>query len=295
MFENSRNFVKKLDDILKNCVLCPRECRVDRTNKEVGFCKTKDEILIASNNLHFGEEPPISGQHGSGTIFFSNCNLACVFCQNYPISQLGNGKIYTIDELVQIMLRLQSSGAHNINFVSPTHYSTTVARAVFFAKQKGLKIPIVYNCGGYESETIIELLKDTVDIYLVDMKYGLDEVAQKYSKVSDYVSKNFVAIKKMFEIVGNLELDKNGIAKKGVIVRHLVLPENLENTKKALENLAKIFDPNKVFLSFMSQYHPAHKSYEFEELSRKLTQKEYDESLKYLDEFGFKNGWIQHF
>jgi len=300
IIQNVKN-IKILDSILESCSLCPRDCKVNRKLNEKGYCKATDKVYIASQNLHFGEEPPITGTNGSGTIFFSFCNLGCEYCQNYPISHLGNGNIFSINELVDIMLGLQNRGAHNINFVSPTHYAPQMAQAVYLAKNKGLKVPIVYNCGGYEPEKIIDLLDGIVDIYLVDMKYGLDGLAKKYSNISKkgYVEINKSAVKKMFEQVGCLELDKKGIAKKGLIVRHLMLPKNVENTIKVLDNLVKISNDfnsvKNIHLSFMSQYHPAYNSYNFSELSEKLTEEEYNKGLEYLKELGFDNGWIQEF
>jgi putative pyruvate formate lyase activating enzyme len=285
--------IKTLDDFLGNCNLCPRACGINRKKKEKGYCKTTDEVYIASHNLHFGEEPPITGTNGSGTIFFSFCNLGCEYCQNYPISHLGNGKLFTIEELVDMMLKLQNKGAHNINFVSPTHYSAQMAKAVYLAKTKGLKIPIVYNCSGYEPVEIIELLDGVVDIYLVDMKYGINDLAKKYSNIENYVEINKLAVAKMFQQVGYLKLNENGIAQKGIIVRHLMLPKNIENTFNVLDALSEI--SSEIHLSFMSQYHPAHNSYKYPDLSKKLTKTDYKKGIKYLEKKCFNNGWIQEF
>ncbi|MDR0676257.1 MAG: radical SAM protein [Elusimicrobiota bacterium] len=290
---------KQIDNILnlKKCNLCPRNCGVDRTAKKLGYCKASDDIYIASQNLHFGEEPPISGIDGSGAIFFSHCNLGCIFCQNYPISHLGNGKKITIEELSLIMLKLQSKKAHNINFVTPSHYSNQIVKSILKAKRNGLKIPIVYNCSGYESKNVLDFLnkENIVDIYLVDMKYGFDELAKKYSNVDNYVEINKVVIQTMLDKVGYLELDEYRIAKKGLIIRHLMLPNNIENTKKVLDILSDIVDVKKVHISFMSQYHKAYLSNNFPEINRKLFESEYKEGVAYLDKKGFENGWLQNF
>ena len=287
MFKN----IAELNKILESCRLCPRNCSVNRKKKELGYCKASDEICIASNNLHFGEEPPISGERGSGTIFFSHCNLGCVYCQNYPISHLGNGNVFSIQELSHIMLKLEDRGAHNINFVTPTHYAAQMAEAIDISKKDGLKIPIVYNCGGYEPEEVIDRLDGIVDIYMTDMKYGFNEISQKYSNVKDYVDVNVRAVKKMFEQVGCLKLDENGIANKGLIVRHMMLPGNIENTFKVLDYLGEI--SNEIHLSFMAQYHPAYRFADFPELTRRLTSDEYKVGVDYLEKKGFENGWIQ--
>jgi putative pyruvate formate lyase activating enzyme len=203
MIDFERN-IEKLYSIMDRCELCPRRCKVNRNKVQKGFCRTSDKILVASCNVHTGEEPPISGDRGSGTIFFSNCTLSCVFCQNYPISQLGNGKEIALDNLVKSMINLQERGVHNINFVTPTHYSAAVAKSVYLARQRGLTIPIVYNCSSYENVEILKLLEGIVDIYLPDIKYSSDELAFKYSGIKNYVEVNQAALKEMKRQVGNL-------------------------------------------------------------------------------------------
>ncbi|MFC1567142.1 radical SAM protein [bacterium] len=282
--------IKKLKENMAHCTICPRKCLAKRFEGEIGACRQTDKIKIASYNLHFGEEPPISGAKGSGTIFLTSCSLACVFCQNYPISQLDNGKIYEPDEVVDIMIKLQKKGAHNINFVTPTHYSPLLAECVYNAREKGLNIPIVYNCSGYESEETIKLLDGIVDIYLVDAKYSNNELGRKYSNVSDYVEINKKAIKKMYEQVGHLVM-KDEIAQKGIVVRHLMLPGNLANTKGVIDMLKEI--STDMYVSLMGQYHPTHNAYDFDELSKGLTGYEYSEGVKYLKKSGFEQGWIQ--
>ncbi|MDR0398617.1 radical SAM protein [Candidatus Endomicrobiellum devescovinae] len=284
--------IEKLYSVMDKCELCPRNCKVNRNKGQKGFCCAAEKILVASCNVHTGEEPPISGSRGSGTIFFSNCTLNCIFCQNYPISQLGNGREISHDDLVDTMLNLQKRGVHNINFVTPTHYSAHIAKAVYLSRKKGLTIPIVYNCSGYESVEILKLLEGIIDIYLPDIKYSSDELAFKYSGIKNYVEINRAALKEMKRQVGDLSVDKNGIAKRGIIIRHLVLPGSIENTKKALDFIAQELS-NNTFVSLMAQYHSANKSYEFKELSRCLTEKEYEEAVKYLEKIGLENGWIQ--
>jgi putative pyruvate formate lyase activating enzyme len=277
---------------MDKCELCPRKCKAARNSGQKGLCRSADKIFVASCNIHTGEEPPISGDKGSGAIFFSNCTLNCVFCQNYPISQLGNASEISLDDLVSSMLRLQGRGVHNINFVTPTHYSAYIAKAVYLSRKKGLTIPIVYNCRGYENVDILKLLEGIVDIYLPDIKYSSDELAFKYSGIKNYVEVNKAALKEMKKQVGSLVVDKNGIAKIGIIIRHLVLPGNIENTKKSLEFISKELSAD-TFISLMAQYHSANKAYEFKELSRCLTKEEYEKALKHLEKLGLENGWVQ--
>jgi putative pyruvate formate lyase activating enzyme len=286
-----KNNINKLKKNLSSCVLCPRKCKINRFNREKGFCGTELDVKVASFNLHFGEEPPISGTKGSGTIFFSYCTLKCVFCQNYPISDLGNGQKMSINELADVMINLEKRGAHNINLVTPTQYSPQIAEAIFLAKQKGLNIPILYNSSGYESVEILKLLDGLVDIFLPDAKYSDNKLALKYSGVKNYVEVNHKAIKYLFKKYGKLKLDKNGIAKRGLVVRHLMLPKNFENTKNILDFLSSV--SKDIFISFMSQYHPAHKYNLHKELREKVTNKEYKKGLDYLQKLGLVNGWIQ--
>lgn len=284
--------IEKLYSMMDKCEICPRKCGVNRNKGQKGLCKTADKIFIASSNIHTGEEPPISGHGGSGTIFFSNCTLNCVFCQNYPISQLGNGREITVEELSEIMLNLQRRGVHNINFVTPTHYSPQIAKAVVSARQKGLRIPTLYNCSGYESAETLKLLEGIIDIYLPDIKYSFDETALKYSGIGDYVEINRIALKEMKRQAGNLAINKHGIAEKGLLIRHMVLPGNIDNTKKSLEFIAKELSPE-TFISLMAQYHPAHKSNIFEELSKSITEEEYQQALDCLESLSLENGWQQ--
>ncbi len=277
---------------MEKCSVCPRKCGVNRLKGEKGFCKSGNEIRVASINLHTGEEPPISGTKGSGTVFFSNCTMSCVFCQNYPISQLGNGYLLTTQQLADKMLELQKKGAHNINFVTPSHMYPLMAESVFIAKQKDLKIPILANCSGYESVEVLELMDDFIDIYMPDMKYSDDIYAKKYSNVTDYTKINKAAIKEMFRQKGNLFINKNEIAEKGLLIRHLVLPNGISGSKEIFDFIASEISAD-AFVSVMAQYHTAHKSDAIKELSRKITEAEYENAVDCFYKSGLHNGWVQ--
>ena len=264
--------IKKLYNLMQKCSLCPRKCGVNRLKGEIGACKTATEFKVASINLHYGEEPPISGKTGSGTIFFTNCNLSCVFCQNYPISQLGNGNFIKTEELANKMIILQNKGANNINLVTPTHVYPMVAKTIFIARQKGLKIPVLSNCGGYEQKEVLELMEPFIDIYMPDMKYSSNEMAKKYSKIDNYVEANRNAIKEMYRQKGTLKFDNNGIAKKGILIRHLVLPNNISGSKKTFEFVANEISID-TYMSVMAQYHTANISHTIEQLNRKVLKK----------------------
>lgn len=289
---NIEDNIEKLYSMMDSCEICPRKCGANRNAGQKGLCNTADKIFIASSNVHMGEEPPITGRNGSGTIFFSNCTLKCVFCQNYPISQLGHGREVSVEELADIMTGLEKRGVHNINFVTPTHYSAQAAKAVLIARKKGLKVPILWNCGGYENVETLALLEGIVDIFLPDLKYSDNETAFKYSGVKDYVEVNRLALKEMKRLAGGLKINDDGIAEKGLLVRHMVLPGNLENTKKALEFIAEELKAE-TYISLMAQYHPAHKADNYPQLSRNLTREEYDEALECLENLNLLNGWQQ--
>ena len=277
---------------LKSCKICPRNCKVNRLIGETGYCKTALNFNIASYTLHNGEEPPISGINGSGTIFFSNCNLSCVFCQNYPISQLGNGKPCSIEKLADIMLELENNGAHNINLVTPSHLVAQISSAIIKAKLKGLKIPILYNTNGYDSVKTLKALDGLIDIYLPDAKYSVNANSKKYSNVSNYWQVNKKALLEMYRQVGKLKINKMGIATKGIIIRHLLLPNNIAGTTEVIKFIAQKISKN-TFVSLMSQYHPAYNSFKFKDLSEKITVKEYNTAKKYLELYDIKNGWVQ--
>lgn len=274
------------------CRLCPRECKSERDSGKPGICRADKDLRIASYNLHFGEEPPVSGNRGSGTIFFSGCTLKCVFCQNFPISQLNNGTDYTIDRLSSILLELQRRGAHNINLVSPTPYLYHFVSALRTAAQKGLEIPIVYNSGGYEREEMIRELDGIVDIYMPDFKYSDDEIAKKYSGISDYSENAFKTISEMYRQAGSLLVDEDGIAVKGVIIRHLILPGHIENSINVLKKISESSFRD-AYLSLMSQFFPAYNSSGDEHLKRRLKPEEYEEVKSFAISKKLEKGWFQ--
>ena len=277
--------------MLEKCTICPHKCGIDRT-KYAGKCKSTDKIKIALYSIHNFEEPCISGKNGSGTIFFSNCNMNCIFCQNYEISQLGKGKEISIEKLADIMIEQQNRHVENINLVTPTSYALHIIEAIKLARQKGLKIPIVYNTNGYENVETLKLLEGYVDIYLPDLKYFYDDLGYKYSNVNNYFEIATEAIKEMYRQVGIPQIDENGIMKKGLMIRHLILPNQIENSKNILKWIKDKID-NNVYISIMAQYFPTYKAKEIEGLNRKLTQKEYKEVENYLYELDLQNGYIQ--
>lgn len=284
--------LKKAYSLLGSCRVCPRQCGVNRLRDEIGFCGMGFRPVVSSDNLHHGEEPPISGFRGSGTIFLTGCNLGCVFCQNYPISQLGHGNQTKIPQLADKMLRLQEAGAHNINFVTPTHFTPQIMGSLLIAYENGLEIPIVYNCGGYESLEMVKLWDGIIDIYMPDMKYSDPEMAKRYSSAPDYPEVNRRAIKEMFRQVGDLQLDDEGIAQKGLLIRHLVLPEDVSGTKEILRFIADEISSD-TYISLMSQYFPAHKATTMTPLNRQITRLEYEKAKEYLEFFGLQRGWVQ--
>ena len=269
------------------CTLCPKSCRVDRAVNK-GVCGATDKIKVARAALHFWEEPCISGEKGSGTVFFSYCPLKCVYCQNFEISRGNAGKEITIERLSEIFLELQNKGAHNINLVTPTHYVFQIIEALRLTKD--LKIPVVYNTSGYESVETLKLLKGIVDIYLVDFKYMDESLAKKYSKVPDYPEVAKKAIKEMVNQVGEAQF-KDDIMQKGVIVRHLLLPSHLDDSKNILKYLYDTYQ-NKIFYSLMSQYTPVRET-EFLNLNRKVTEEEYESLVDFAVDLGIENGFIQ--
>lgn len=260
-----------MEELLK-CEVCPHKCKVNRLKGNIGRCKSKDTVKVAMASVHDFEEPCISNGQGSGTVFFSNCNLDCVFCQNYEISSLGYGKEITIQELAEVFLKQQEKNVNNINLVSPTSYAVQIKKALIIAKSKGLKIPIIYNTNGYENIETIKMLDGYIDVYLPDFKYADNALAKKYSKVDNYFEIAISAIQEMYKQVGEIKLDKNGIVKKGVIIRHLILPNHIENTKKVLKWIDSNMSQD-VFVSVMAQYFPTYKAKEIPELNRKITRK----------------------
>lgn len=272
------------------CVLCPRECGARRSDGEAGFCGASDKVVISSHGAHYGEEPPISGLSGSGTVFFSYCTMACKFCQNYPISHLHNGYEVTVEELADIFMEQQTKECHNLNLVTPTHYAPQIVSALDIAKSKGFSIPVVYNTSGYEKIEVLKLLEGYVDIYLPDAKYSNDEMAEQYSSVDNYVEINRKALLEMARQVGELELDEFGIAKKGLIIRHLILPNGKAGSDGTLKWIAENISFARI--SLMSQYFPAHRAFDELGLDRRITDKEYSIAVSSLRKGGL-SGWIQ--
>jgi len=284
--------IKKAYALLKSCRVCPRECGVNRLKEETGICGMGLHPVVSSDNLHHGEEPPISGFKGSGTIFLTGCSLGCIFCQNYPISHFKNGNVTKIQKLADMMLKLQKSGAHNINLVTPSHFVPQILGALLIAYQNGLCIPLVYNCGGYESLEALRLLDGIVDVYMPDMKYSDPKMAEKYSSAPDYPEVNQRAIREMFRQVGDLEMDENGIARKGLLIRHLVLPANISGTHDVLRFISEEISAN-TCISLMSQYFPAHEACSLPPANRRITSGEYKKAKASLEYFGLDRGWIQ--
>lgn len=279
-------------ELLESCNMCPRNCGVNRLKDKVGYCGAGKNIRVARAALHYWEEPCISGSIGSGTVFFSFCTLKCAFCQNYNISQCSFGKEITIDRLSEIFLELQGKGALNINLVTPTHYVPQIIEALKIAKEKGLKLPIIYNSSGYEKVETIKLLKGYIDVYLPDIKYFDTKYSMKYSKAKDYFLYAKEAIDEMVNQVGEVKFDKNGIIKKGVIIRHLMLPGLLFDSKKIIDYIHSTYG-NKVYISIMNQYTPLEHVKVYPELNKSLNQKHYEALIDYAVSIEVENGFIQ--
>lgn len=275
----------------EKCRLCPRNCGADR-QKSNGFCKSGKLSSVARADLHMWEEPCISGSRGSGAVFFSGCSLRCVFCQNHEISHTPYGQVLSDDALARVFLYLRDKGAHNINLVNPTHFAKNIINALGMVK-KELGIPVVWNSGGYEKSETIASLHGLVDIFLPDLKYVSPVLSGKYSSAPDYFDYAKSALDEMFRLVGYPEFDGDGMMKKGVLVRHLVLPSNVEESKKVIDHLAQNYDTNKLYVSLMCQYFPTHKAFDFPEISRRLTTLEYQKVLKHAREKGIINGFCQ--
>ncbi len=279
--------VQAAEAILRECTLCPRQCRVDRTSGERGFCRTGIRPFISSCGPHFGEEKPLVGRFGSGTIFMGNCNLGCLFCQNYSISHLGEGTDISFDKLADMMLSLQKQGCHNINFVTPTHQMPMILRSLLIASEKGLNLPLVYNCGGYESLHAIGILDGVVDIYMPDFKYMDPAMSLKYSEAEDYPESAKAAIKEMHRQVGDLVTDQRGVALRGLLIRHLVLPEGIAGTARVVHFIADEISKN-TYINIMDQYHPCFKAFDHPPLNRRLTQQEYAHAIQTAIDAGLK-------
>lgn len=285
--ELEKRVVKALD-YLKKCIVCPRGCKVNRYEDERGECKTGRFAIVSSFGPHYGEEEVLVGRYGSGTVFFSGCNLHCVYCQNYEISQLVEGKEIDPFTLAEIFLEVQRMGCHNLNLVSPTHVVPQILEALLIAIPKGLRIPIVYNSGGYDSILILKLLDGIVDIYMPDAKYSDSNIAEKYSDIKSYFEASKKVLKEMHRQVGDLIIE-NGIAKRGLLIRHLVLPNRIAGSFEVLNFIAKEISINS-FINIMDQYRPCYKAYSFKELSRRITYEEYKEVVEYAKKLGFKRG-----
>lgn len=279
---------------LEKCEVCPHKCKINRKNNKIGRCKASDKVKIALYSTHDFEEPCISGKKGSGTVFFSNCNLNCVYCQNYEISQQGKGKEISIEELANIFLEQQNKNVENINLVTPTSYVPQIIEAIKIAKERGLKIPIVYNTNGYENIETIKKLEGYIDIYLPDLKYSENKLGKRYSKIENYFEIATKSIKEMENQIGSPKFNDEGIMQRGVLVRHLVLPNNIENSKKVLKWMKDNLKED-TYVSIMAQYFPTFKAKteEYKELNRKLNLKEWEEIEDYIYELNFKNGFMQ--
>jgi putative pyruvate formate lyase activating enzyme len=279
--------VRAAEEILKRCTLCPRNCKVDRTAGELGFCGTGHTPFVSSWNPHFGEEAPLVGECGSGTIFLTHCNLGCLFCQNWTISHLGEGHHLAFEAFADVMLTLQNYGCHNINFVTPTHQVPMILRSLQTAINKGLRVPVVYNCGGYESLETLKILDGVIDIYMPDFKYAHPEPAGEYSNAKDYPEVAKAAIKEMHRQVGDLFLNSQGIAERGLLVRHLVLPEGLAGTEDIVKFLAGEVSSN-TYTNIMAQYYPCYKAAEYPPLDRRITNAEYKKAVNAAKNAGLK-------
>ena len=282
--------IHSLNEILSECSLCPRRCGVNRIQAELGYCKAGSELMVSSVFPHFGEEAPLVGYRGSGTIFLAHCNLRCVFCQNYDISHLGRGEKTSPSQMASYMIRLQELGCHNINFVTPTHYVPQIMATLPEAIELGLRLPLVYNCSGYESLEVIKLLDGIIDIYMPDAKYTGEEPAKRFSNAPDYPYVLEEVLKEMYCQVGDLQMDENGIAERGLLIRHLVMPGNLAGTEDLMKFIAEDISRDS-YVNVMQQYRPEHKSRDYPEISRRITYDEYLGAVKTARRFGLHRGF----
>lgn len=280
-----RERIEAAVSLLENCSVCPHKCGVNRLSGDTGKCRTPREAMVSSYGPHSGEEAPLVGKHGSGTIFFTNCNLACLFCQNYPISQLGQGQQVSKEELAHIMLSLQARKCHNINLVSPTHVVPQILEALELAVESGLDLPLVYNSGGHDSVETLTLLDGIVDIYMPDMKYHDEHIAEELSGIEDYPAINKAAVKEMHRQVGDLEADEHGVARRGLLVRHLLLPHGLAGTKGIVDFLSKEISCN-TYTNVMAQYHPCHNAFRVPSLTRPISSSEFHEAVSMARQVG---------
>jgi putative pyruvate formate lyase activating enzyme len=280
---------------LASCTSCPRNCNVNRVNGEFGICASGHLPVVSSYTPHFGEEPVLSGTRGAGNIFLGNCNLKCIYCQNFEISQnpkAEKNNEVSHERLAEIMIELQKKDCHNIGLVSPTHFSATILKSIYIAADKGLNIPVIYNTNGYDSVEMLKLYDGVADIYLPDFKYGNNEYAKKYSLVDNYFERTTEAIKEMFRQVGDELVYEDGIVVRGLIIRHLILPNDLSETEKVFKFIAEELSPD-VHISLMSQYFPTNKSHKDILIDRSIRNSEYERALRLLDKYGLHNGWTQ--
>jgi putative pyruvate formate lyase activating enzyme len=285
-----RRRIRLLNEFLSECRLCPRECRVNRLRGDLGYCRAGSELEISSAFPHFGEEPPLVGRHGSGTIFLTHCNLRCFFCQNYDITHLGRGEPFTLSDMARVMLRLQEMGCHNINFVTPTHYVPQIIASFPEAIENGLRLPIVYNCSGYESIEVIRLLKDIVDVYMPDVKFMKVTYSEKFCNAPDYpdVIKNILW--EMHFQVGDLTLNTDGIAERGLLIRHLIMPNGVSSSEEVFQFIAEKISAHS-YINIMEQYRPEFRANEYPEIDRRITRKEYLEAIQSAKQLGLYRGF----
>jgi putative pyruvate formate lyase activating enzyme len=282
--------IESLNEILEHCSLCPRRCGINRIQGELGYCKAGAELMVSSVFPHFGEEAPLVGYHGSGTIFLTHCNLRCVFCQNDDISHQGRGEKASLSQMATYMKRLQELGCHNINFVTPTHYTPQIAASLPEAIELGLHLPLVYNCSGYESLEVIKLLDGIIDIYMPDAKYADENPAKRFSNAPDYPQVLREVLKEMYRQVGDLHIDENGIAERGLLIRHLVMPEDMAGTEDLMKFIAEEISRDS-YVNIMQQFRPQYRSYEYPELRRRITYDEYADAVKVARRFGLHRGF----
>lgn len=283
-----------LHKLFIECRICPNECMARRAEGETGLCNSTGELIISGIAPHYGEEPPLVGSFGSGTIFFTNCNLACEFCQNYDISHFGLGEKVSVEYLAQAMLKLQDKSCHNINLVTPTHFTPQIVDALIEAVEKGLEIPLVYNCGGYESVETLKQLEDIIDIYMPDIKYSVDENALKYSGIQNYWEIVKMAVREMYRQVGDLKISRRGIAQRGLLIRHLVLPNDIAGSKAVIDFVADEISTG-TYINIMDQYHPDYKAFKDKNLNRRITASEYKEVVEYALAKGLKRGFFEDY
>ena len=281
----------ELREMLRECTVCPRECGAARTEGGVGVCRSTDEVFVSQIGAHYGEEPPLVGWGGSGTIFFTRCNRWCLFCQNYDISHLDIGRPISAPDLADAMLSLERRGCHNINLVTPTHFSPQIIESLVIAVERGLQVPLVYNCSGYESVTTLRLLDGIVDIYMPDLKYSSNEHARRYSGIKDYWDMAQPAIREMHRQVGDLILDRRGVAQRGLLVRHLVLPNGLAGSRAILDFVAREISSD-TYINIMDQYHPEFKAAKHRELDRGISTREFNEVVEYARQIGLHRGFL---